>query len=229
MVPRGMELYDAHDGQQGMAVDSKKKLEDAEVPGGHPGACSDSDEGLVRRVQQGDKEAYSLLVIRYQHRVIELAYRYAGNQADARDIAQEALVKAYRAISTFRGESSFYTWLYRIVVNTARNYMEVNRRFRGGLSLEAQDFSGQDAGQLLVFGDTPDQLLETDELQAVIMKAMSELPADQRQAITLREIEGLSYEDIARTMNIPLGTVRSRIFRARRYIEGQMQALLPDK
>ena len=223
MAAHGMELYDRHAGQQGMAVDSKKKLDDTEATGTH------SDEGLVRRVQQGDKEAYSLLVIRYQHRVIDLAYRHAGNQADARDIAQEALIKAYRAISTFRGESSFYTWLYRIVVNTARNYMEVNRRFRGGLSLEAQDFSGQDAGQLLVFGDTPDQLLETDELQAVIMKAMSELPADQRQAITLREIEGLSYEDIARTMNIPLGTVRSRIFRARRYIEGQMQAMLPDK
>lgn len=205
-----------------MAVDSKK-LDDTEAP---RTGSDDHDDALVRRVQQGDKEAYNLLVIRYQHRVIELAYRYAGNQADARDIAQEALVRAYRGIAAFRGESSFYTWLYRIVVNTARNYLEINRRFRGSLSLDAQELSGQDDGQMLIFSDTPDQLLETDELQAVIMKAMAELPADQRQAITLREIEGMSYEDIARTMNIPLGTVRSRIFRARRYIEEQMRELL---
>lgn len=184
-----------------------------------------NDYELVKRVQAGDKDAYNILVIRYQHKIIDLANKFVNNQEDASDIAQEAFVKAYRSIGSFRGDSSFYTWLYRIVVNTAKSYLESNLKHTNSVAVYIHDLP-QDSSSILTFHDSPDRLIESDELHEVIIKALEELPDDQKQAITLREIEGMSYEDIAAAMNIPIGTVRSRIFRARRYIEDRMADLL---
>lgn len=181
-----------------------------------------SDDVLVKLVQEGNKQAYNILVIRYQHKVFDVALKFVNNHFDANDIAQEAFVKAYRSIGNFRGESSFYTWLYRIVVNTAKTFLESNNKHRYNLDVDAPEFESQDSHGVLTTHDSPDKLIESDELQKVIFKALQELPEDQRQALSLREIEGMSYEDIALAMQIPIGTVRSRIFRARQYIEEQM-------
>lgn len=181
-----------------------------------------SDDVLVKLVQEGNKQAYNILVIRYQHKVIDIALKFVNNHHDASDIAQEAFVKAYKSIGNFRGESSFYTWLYRIVVNTAKTFLESTNKHRYNLDVDAPEFESQDIQGVLTTHDSPDRLIESDELQKVIFKALQELPEDQRQALRLREIEGMSYEDIALAMQIPIGTVRSRIFRARQYIEEQM-------
>ncbi len=186
-------------------------------------AASDSDDDIVMRVQQGDKEAYNILVLRYQHKVCDIAFKYVNNYVDANDVAQEAFIRAYRAIGNFRGESSFYTWLYRIVCNTAKSFLEQNQKHRYCVDVDSPDFDNQqDVKGMLVSHDTPDALIESEELQRVIKKAMSELPDELKRAILLREVEGLSYEEIANEMKAPLGTVRSRIFRARQFIEERM-------
>lgn len=182
------------------------------------------DAAIVKRVQEGDKQAYNILVIRYQHRVCQIAQKFVKDSVDANDIAQEAFIKAYRAIGSFRGASSFYTWLYRIVVNCAKTYLEQNSKMQVALDVDAPEFESQDVHGVLTSHETPDTLIESEELKKVIFKALSELPEDLRQALTLREMEGLSYEDISVIAGVPVGTVKSRIFRARQYIEEQMSA-----
>lgn len=188
-----------------------------------------SDAAIVQRVQEGDVQAYNILVLRYQHRVCEIANRFVNNRSDANDVAQEAFLKAYKAIGSFRGDSSFYTWLYRIVVNCAKSYLESNSKFRNSVDVDAPEFESQDTMGVLTTHDTPDRLIESDELKAVIFKALNELPEDLKRAITLREMEGMSYEDISLAMGTPIGTVRSRIFRARQYIEEKMAQLAHGK
>lgn len=186
-------------------------------------AASDSDNDIVKRVQQGDKEAYNILVLRYQHKVCDLAFKFVGNYVDANDVAQEAFIRAYRALNNFRGDSSFYTWLYRIVSNTAKSFLEHNQKRRYTVDIDDPDFDNQqDVRGLLVTHETPDALIESEELQQVIEQALDELPADLKRAMILREVEEMSYEEIAAVMHTPIGTVRSRIFRARQFIEERM-------
>ncbi len=191
--------------------------------------ASSSDAEIVKRVQQGDVQAYNILVLRYQHKVCEIANKFVNNPADAGDVAQEAFIKAYRALGSFRGESSFYTWLYRITVNTAKTFLEGSSKHRYALDVDAPEFESQDTQGVLTSQDTPDRLLESAELEQVIFDALQQLPEELRQAITLREIEGMSYEDIALVMKTPIGTVRSRIFRARQFIEERMAQLATGK
>mgnify|MGYP003378802359 FL=1 len=182
-----------------------------------------SDQAIVERVQQGDKEAYNILVLRYQHKVCDIAYKYVNNYVDANDIAQESFIRAYRALANFRGESSFYTWLYRIVSNTAKSYLEQNQKHRYSVDVDDPEFDNQqDVKGLLISNDSPDALLESDELHNIVSQAMEDLPKDLKRAIVLREVEEMSYEDIASIMDTPIGTVRSRIFRARQFIEDRL-------
>ena len=182
-----------------------------------------SDHAIVERVQQGDKEAYNILVLRYQHKVCDIAYKYVNNYVDANDIAQESFIRAYRALANFRGESSFYTWLYRIVSNTAKSYLEQNQKHRYSVDVDDPEFDNQqDVKGLLISNDSPDALLESDELHKIVSQAMEDLPEDLKRAIVLREVEEMSYEDIASIMDTPIGTVRSRIFRARQFIEDRL-------
>ncbi|MCR5535862.1 MAG: RNA polymerase sigma factor RpoE [Succinivibrio sp.] len=187
--------------------------------------AASSDVEIVRQIQAGDKNAYNLLVIKYQHKIIQVILKFIPNNADANDVAQEAFIKAYRSIGNFRGDSSFYTWLYRIAVNAAKTYLESNQKYQGALDVDAEDFDYKDSEGVLTSKDTPDRIIESEELQAVIQKAIQNLPEDQKQALLLREVEGMSYDDIAVVMKIPVGTVRSRIFRAREYVEKQMASL----
>ncbi len=184
------------------------------------------DWQIVQRVQQGDKAAFNVLVRKYQHRIANLISRYVSNHGDVADVAQEAFIKAYRAIPGFRGESAFYTWLYRIAVNSAKNYLVANGRKPPATDVDAEDaeyFEGSDA---LKEQDSPEQLLLSDEIRNVVFSTIEKLPDELRTAITLRELEGLSYEEIADVMGCPIGTVRSRIFRAREAIDLQLKPLI---
>lgn len=173
------------------------------------------DLGLVRRVQKGDKTAFDLLVRKYQHKVVKLVTRYLRDPADAEDVAQEAFIKAYRAIPQFRGDSAFYTWLYRIAINTAKNAIVSRDRSPVEFDLDLQNVEESSSMQMrLADAETPESLLQTEEIRATVNQAIEALPEDLRTAIVLRELEGLSYEDIAQAMDCPVGTVRSRIFRA---------------
>jgi RNA polymerase sigma-70 factor (ECF subfamily) len=186
----------------------------------------DNDQQLVQRVQKGDKSAFDLLVLKYQHRVLKLVGRFVSDAAEAQDVAQEAFLKAYRALPSFRGDSAFYTWLYRIAINTAKNALVSNRRRPVDFDLDLQDPDQYDRHAKLKEVDTPEGVLLTEEIRQVVEKAMEQLPEDLRTAIVLREIEGLSYEEIAEAMDCPVGTVRSRIFRAREAIDKRLQPLL---
>jgi RNA polymerase sigma-70 factor (ECF subfamily) len=186
----------------------------------------DNDQQLVQRVQKGDKSAFDLLVLKYQHRVLKLVGRFVNDAADAQDVAQEAFLKAYRALPSFRGDSAFYTWLYRIAINTAKNALVSNRRRPVDFDLDMQDPEQYDRHARLKDVDTPEGVLLTEEIRLVVERAMEQLPEDLRTAIVLREIEGLSYEEIAEAMDCPVGTVRSRIFRAREAIDKRLQPLL---
>ncbi len=181
------------------------------------------DIALVRRVQKGDKAAFDALVLKYQHKVLKLVQRYVRNPAEAEDIAQEAFIKAYRALPAFRGDSAFYTWLYRIAINTAKNSLVASRRRPVSYDLDLQDGSQVQAHARLSDSETPEALALTDEIRRTVNEAIEALPDDLRLAIVLRELEGLSYEDIARTMECPVGTVRSRIFRAREAIDRSLR------
>ncbi|MGY8815194.1 MAG: RNA polymerase sigma factor RpoE [Gammaproteobacteria bacterium] len=187
----------------------------------------EADLELVNRVKQGDKAAFDLLVIKYQSRIVNLAMRFVRNQADALDITQEAFIKAYRAMPNFRGDSAFYTWLYRITVNTAKNYLAVksNRRLPE-VDQDPSEMEQMDTSTALKDLETPENLLLTQEIQDTVVRAIDNLPEDLRTAITLRELEGLSYEEIAVTMDCPIGTVRSRIFRAREAIDTLLKPLI---
>ena len=184
------------------------------------------DEQLVERVQRGYKNAFNLLVKKYQHKVVNLVARYVNNPGDVPDVAQEAFIKAYRALPTFRGESAFYTWLYRISVNTAKNYLTSQGRRPPSSDVEADEAEYYGGGEALQEVATPENLALTDEIKRTVFTAIEALPEDLRTAITLREMEGLSYEEIAEIMDCPVGTVRSRIFRAREAIDKKLQPLI---
>ena len=184
------------------------------------------DQQLVERVQRGDKNAFNLLVSKYQHKVASLVTRYVSNQSDVSDVVQEAFIKAYRALPEFRGESAFYTWLYRIAVNTAKNYLTAQGRRPPDLDVDCSDAELQEGAEAMHELANPENLILSDEIQRMVVATLESLPEDLRMAITLREIEGLSYEEIAEIMGCPVGTVRSRIFRARDAIDKQIQPLL---
>lgn len=185
-----------------------------------------TDQQLVELVQQGNKAAFDLLVRKYQHKVLNLVSRFVKNQGDVPDVAQEAFIKAYRALPNFRGDSAFYTWLYRIAVNTAKNYLVAQKRRPSSSDIDIEDGEYYDGGEELREGASPERLLLTDELQGVVVATLEKLPEDLRTAITLRELDGLSYEDIANVMECPVGTVRSRIFRARDALDKQIDPLM---
>ena len=184
------------------------------------------DQALVEQVQRGDKQAFDILVLKYQNKIIQLVNRYVHDSDEARDVAQEAFIKAYRAIGRFRGDSAFYTWLYRIAINTAKNYLVASGRRPPRSDIDAQDAEQYEGASGLREYATPERLLMRDEIQTAIAGAIDDLPEDLRTAITLRELEGLSYEEIAQTMDCPIGTVRSRIFRARDAIDTRLKPLL---
>lgn len=185
------------------------------------------DQQLVLRAQSGDKRAFELLVMKYQRKLGRLLSRFVRDPAEVEDVAQEAFIKAYRALPTFRGESAFYTWLYRIAINTAKNYLvALGRRAPTTVGVDIDDAENFEDADQLRDTSTPESELEGKEIAAVVNKAMDALPEDLRTAITLREIEGLSYEEIASVMNCPIGTVRSRIFRAREAIATDLRPLL---
>ena len=185
-----------------------------------------SDQILVERVQQGDKSAFDVLVARYQHKVVKLIMRYVRDQAEALDVAQEAFLKAYRALPRFRGDSAFYTWLYRISINTAKNHLVAARRRPLDYNLDLQDPDQYEMHGKLKTEDTPEGNLLSEEIRETVNRAIEGLPEDLRTAIMLRELEGMSYEEIATTMECPVGTVRSRIFRAREAIDKRLRPLL---
>ena len=187
-----------------------------------------TDQILVERVKRGDKKAFDALVIKYQSRILNLISRFVQNPYDASDVAQEAFLKAYRALPKFRGDSAFYTWLYRIAVNTAKNFLASGLRQPFNTAVDFNEMEQTDQSDSLKEQTTPESLLLTHELQETIITAIEELPVDLRSAITLREIDGLSYEEIATVMECPVGTVRSRIFRAREAVDKRLKPLLTD-
>ena len=185
-----------------------------------------TDKQLVSRVQKGDKRAFDLLVLKYQHKVGAIVSRYINDFEEVNDVSQEAFIKAYRALKNFRGDSQFYTWLYRIAVNTAKNHLVARSRRPPASDVDVGDaeyYAGSDSLKDIA---SPEQKLYRDELKLVVDEAITNLPEELRSAVTLREFEGLSYEDIANVMDCPVGTVRSRIFRAREAIDQKVQALM---
>jgi RNA polymerase sigma-70 factor (ECF subfamily) len=183
-----------------------------------------TDQQLVARVQKGDKKAFDLLVLKYQHKILSLVSRYLRNSDEVQDVAQEAFIKAYRALPNFRGESAFYTWLYRIAINTAKNYLVARQRRPPGVDIDIDDAEHYEGDFHLKDIENPENILFGNELKGVVERAINSLPTDLRTAVTLREFDGLSYEDIAAAMDCPVGTVRSRIFRAREAIDKQVKA-----
>lgn len=190
----------------------------------------DNDEILVARVKRGDKQAFNLLVAKHQYRIRALIGRMVADSAEVEDLVQEAFIKAYRALKDFRGDSAFYTWLYRIAVNTAKRHLAGAARRPPMQALDAGDGDAEQspvrAPPRLIETNTPEVMLQNDQLVATIRRAIDALPDELRRAITLRELEGLSYEDIAAALDCPIGTVRSRIFRAREAIQAAMAPLL---
>lgn len=185
-----------------------------------------TDQQLVVKVQKGDSRAFDMLVLKYQHKIMGLISRYVHDADEVQDVAQEAFIKAYRALPKFRGDSAFYTWLYRIAINTAKNHLVSRSRRPPGSDVDIEDAEYFDAGSALRTIETPESALMGEELKAVVERAISDLPDDLRTAVTLREFDGLSYEDIAEIMDCPVGTVRSRIFRAREAIDLQVKEQL---
>lgn len=186
----------------------------------------DDDLDLVRRTQQGDKRAFDLLVLKYQQKVAGVVSRYLRDQADIQDVVQESFIKAYRALPNFRGDSAFYTWIYRIAINTAKNFLVSKSRRPPVRDVDAEVAEQLDVGERLKSRDTPEDQLMMQEVERAVWRAINTLPDELRTAITLREIDGMSYEEIAQVMECPVGTVRSRIFRAREIIDSALQPLL---
>lgn len=187
-----------------------------------------TDQQLVERVQQGDKRAFDLLVLKYQHKILALVTRFVHDSHEAQDVAQEAFIKAYRALPKFRGDSAFYTWLYRIAINTAKNYLVARGRRPPDSDIAADDAEYYGGDSALKDNHSPERELLRDEIEQVVNRTMELLPKDLRMALTLREFEGLSYEDIANVMECPVGTVRSRIFRAREAVDKALKPLLEE-
>ncbi len=186
------------------------------------------DSALVQRAKAGDKGAFDLLVRKYQHRIAAVVSRFVRDYAECQDVVQDSFIRAYKSLSGFRGDSQFYTWMYRIAVNTAKNHLASQKR-RPRADVELEDAEHIDGGVYIQNNDTPEHELLREEIAQVVSKALDQLPAEIRQAITLREMEGLSYEEIAEVMNSPVGTVRSRIFRAREAIDVRLRPLYEQK
>ena len=184
------------------------------------------DQLLVERVQKGDKGAFDLLIQKYQHRIVSLVSRYVSDPSEAQDVAQEAFIKAYRAIGRFRGDSAFYTWLYRIGINTAKNWIVAKNRRPPSSDIDAVDAEQYNMSSRLKETSTPENELLREEIETTVYDTIANLPEDLRTAIMLREMDGMSYEEIATTMECPIGTVRSRIFRAREAIDEKLKPLL---
>ena len=187
---------------------------------------SQLDQDLVRRVQRGDMAAFDLLVRKYQHRVAALVGRYVRDWSECQDVAQETFIRAYRAIGNFRGDAQFYTWLHRIAVNTAKNHLVAMKRRPPGADIALEDAELHDAALRMRDTDTPERELMRQQVEQALLAALARLPVELHQAITLREVDRLSYEDIAERLGCPIGTVRSRIFRAREAIDGELKPLL---
>ena len=189
-------------------------------------SAKDTDQQLVLRVQKGDKHAFDLLVVKYQHKILSIISRYIKDSSEMQDVAQEAFIKAYRAIGNFRGDSAFYTWIYRIAINTAKNYLVSRGRRPPATDVDAEEAEYFAGGESMRDLSSPENQLMKDQLEQTVNKAINDLPEDLRTAVTLREMEGLSYEEIAEVMGCPVGTVRSRIFRAREAIDKYIEPLL---
>ncbi|MGB5851954.1 MAG: RNA polymerase sigma factor RpoE [Rhodanobacter sp.] len=187
------------------------------------------DRALVERVQQGDKRAFDLLVRKYQHKLIGLISRYVRSHAECEDIAQEAFIRAWRAIGSFRGDSAFYTWLYKIAVNTAKNHLVAMGRRPPSGDVDADEAELMAGGERMQDGATPEHELMRQEIEQSVFSTVQALPEELRTAITLREVDGLSYDEIAEAMGCPIGTVRSRIFRAREAIDEKLRPLLSGR
>ena len=187
------------------------------------------DLGLVRQAQAGDKKAFDLLVRKYQSRIISLVSRYLGHNGDVQDVAQDAFIKAYTALPNFRGEAAFYTWLYRIAVNSAKNYLMARGRKPATVDVDAEETEYYEVSESLKENASPERLALTEEIKVVIFDAIEQLPEELKVAIQLREIDGMSYEEISAAMGCPIGTVRSRIFRARDAIDTKLQPLLDNR
>lgn len=185
-----------------------------------------ADLKLVERVQAGDKAAFNLLVLKYQGKLAKLISRFLRNSAEVEDVTQEAFIKAYRGLANFRGESAFYTWLYRIAINTAKNHLVASGRKAPEIGVDAQDAEQFEGASLLQENSTPERVVLAEEIKQRVNETIEKLPAELKTAITLRELEGLSYEEIAEAMECPIGTVRSRIFRAREAIDNNLKPLL---
>jgi RNA polymerase sigma-70 factor (ECF subfamily) len=206
--------------------ESMKSREPGDADAGQPAGTEQSDLELVRRAQKNERGAFDLLVLKYQHKVVKLVARLLRDPTEAEDVAQEAFVKAYRALGSFRGDSAFYTWLYRIAVNTARNSIASRQRRPLDYEAELSESEQNNVAARLKHDDTPEATVLSEEIHQTVNQAIEQLPEDLRTAIVLREIEGLSYEEIAAAMDCPVGTVRSRIFRAREAIDRALQPLL---
>lgn len=189
------------------------------------GSNTDNDKELVARAKEGDSRAFDALVQKYQFKVINLVGRYVQGD-EAQDVAQEAFIKAFRGLKNFRGDSAFYTWLYRIAVNSAKNYLMSSSKKKSSLQVDIDDAEYFDDATLMRDQHTPDHMLQTEELQQRVFQTIHELPEDLKTALTLREMDGMSYEDIAETMGCPIGTVRSRIFRAREAVDKVIKPLM---
>lgn len=186
----------------------------------------ETDQQLVERAQKGDNRAFDLLVRKYQHKIIGLISRYVHDHSEVQDVAQEAFIKAYRALGNFRSESAFYTWMYRIAINTAKNHLVSRSRRPPGNDMDISDAEIVDQSGRLSDSESPEASIARDQLEAAVYEAIENLPDDLRTAITLRELDGLAYEDIAQVMQCPVGTVRSRIFRAREAVDEHIRPLV---
>lgn len=189
-------------------------------------SAQETDKQLVIRVQQGDKRAFDLLVIKYQHKILAIVGRYVRDTGEVHDVVQETFIKAYRALGNFRGDSAFYTWIYRIAINTAKNYLVARGRRPPSSDVDVEEAEFYTGAESLKDTETPENQLMRDQLEVAVYAAISDLPEDLRTAVTLREMEGLSYEEIAEVMECPVGTVRSRIFRAREAIDKHIADLI---
>ena len=212
-----------------MVSSSSRKAASVTAQGAKPLSDKEIDMALVERVQRGDKSAYDLLVLKYQNKIGHLVSRYVHDAHESQDVTQEAFIKAYRGLKNFRGDSAFYTWLYRIAINTAKNHLVTMGRKISDTGIDAADAEQFDSGAALRENATPERVMATDEIAGVIQSSIEALPEDLRMAITLREFEGMSYEEIATAMDCPIGTVRSRIFRARESIDNNLEPLLDEK
>ncbi len=187
------------------------------------------DQELVKRVQRGDMAAFDLLVRKYQHRIAALIGRYVADWSECQDVAQETFIRAYRAIGSFRGDAQFYTWLHRIAVNTAKNHLVSLGRRPPGSDIDVEDAEQFDSGVRLRDTDTPEREMMRRQMEQTVLRAVEQLPEELRIAITLREVDGLSYDEIAQRMGCPVGTVRSRIFRAREAIDEELKPLMDSE